>query len=231
MAIKEWVGVLIALGMLFGSFDMIFAAERGTITGKVVLAGAPPQPKKIPVTKNKAKCGTEKLSEDLVVGPDKGVRWAVVSLVGATTGGPAHKAVLDQKGCQFIPHVVVVPAGTKLTILNSDRILHNIHTYSTENPAINKAQPGFRKKMKVKFSKPEIVKVACDAHSWMTGWIVVADTPTAVTDEKGSFTLADVPAGTYTLKVWHELLGEQTNKEVTVKAGEGAKVTLEMVLE
>lgn len=230
---NRWVGVVVALGVLLGGFIVvgvslkaISAAAEGTIVGKVVFAGTPPPPKKIPVTKDTAKCGTEKLSEGLVVGPDKGVKWAVVSLVGAK-GKPSESAVLDQRGCQFIPHVVVMAAGGSLDILNSDGILHNIHTYSTKNPSINKAQPGFKKKMTEKFTQPEIIKVTCDAHPWMAGWLVVADSPTAVTDEKGSFKLANVPAGTYKLKVWHEGLGEQT-KEVTVKAGEEVKVTFEL---
>jgi len=224
------MGVALEFLFLAGGFalwpDDEAMAQTGTISGTVKFVGTPPTPKKIPVTKDTAKCGTEKLSEELVVGPDKGVKWAVISLVGAR-GKPSGPAVLDQKGCWFIPHVVVMPAGGSLDILNSDGILHNIHTYSTKNPAINKAQPGFKKKMTEKFDQVEIVKVTCDAHPWMSGWIVVADTPTAVTDEKGSFKLANVPAGTYKLNVWHEVLGEKT-QEVTVKAGEEAKVTFEL---
>ncbi len=227
---KRWMGVALTFLFLAGSFALWpgdeAVAQTGTISGTVKFIGAPPAPKKISVTKDTAKCGSEKLSEELVVGPDKGVKWAVVSLVGAK-GKPSGPAVLDQKTCQFIPHVVVVPAGGTLDILNSDGILHNIHTYSTKNPSINKAQPGFKKKMTEKFAQPEIIKVTCDAHAWMSGWIVVADSPTAVTDERGSFKLANVPAGTYKLKVWHESLGEQV-KEVRVKAGEEVKVTFEL---
>jgi plastocyanin len=199
----------------------------GTIIGVVKFAGTPPPPKKISVTKDTTQCGQEKLSEELVVGPEKGIKWAVVSLVGVKRGKPSKNAVLDQKGCWFIPHVVVVPAGETLDILNSDGVLHNLHTYSARNPSINKAQPGFKKKMEEKFSQPEIVKMTCDAHPWMAGWIVVADMPTAVTDERGSFTLADVPAGTNKLKVWHEVLGEKT-LEATVKAREEVEVTFEL---
>lgn len=231
---NRWVGMIVALGGLLGGFivvgislEALSAAATGTIVGTVKFVGTPPSPKKITVTKDTAKCGTEKLSETLVVGPEKGIRWAVVSVLGAKMEKPSEPPVLDQKGCQFVPHVVVMPAGGSLDILNSDGILHNIHTYSTKNPTINKAQPGFKKKMTEKFAQPEIIKVTCDAHPWMAGWLVVAESPTAVTDEKGSFKLANIPAGTYKLKVWHEVLGEQT-KEVTVKAGEEAKVTFEL---
>ncbi|MEE9231504.1 MAG: carboxypeptidase regulatory-like domain-containing protein, partial [Acidobacteriota bacterium] len=162
--------------------------------------------------------------------PEQGLRWAVLSLAGAD-GIPAQAETaptLDQNGCQFIPHVVVVQAGKELTVLNSDGILHNVHTYSKENAPMNKAQPGFKKKMKVKFDQAEIVKVACDAHPWMSGWIFVSENPFATaTDESGSFELAGVPPGTYELRLWHESLGEQT-KQVTVKAGGETKISFEL---
>jgi len=122
---------------------------------------------------------------------------------------------------------VVVPTTGQLDILNSDGILHNIHTYGTANPSINKAQPKFKKVLTEKFTKPEILKAACDAHAWMTGWIVATDHPfVGVTDEKGNFTIKDVPPGSYKVEIWHETLGKQV-KEVSVKAKEEAKLTAE----
>ncbi|MBI3989902.1 MAG: carboxypeptidase regulatory-like domain-containing protein [candidate division NC10 bacterium] len=230
----QWQGVtfvtLVFVGGLVHGLGGEVLAQTGTISGMVKFTGTPPPPKKIPVTKDTAKCGEEKPSEELIVGKGGGLRNAVVSLVGVTTQPwtPAKNPVVDQKTCQFIPHVVIVPSGGSLDILNSDGILHNIHTYSTKNPTINKAQPGFKKKMTERFAQPEIVKVTCDAHPWMIGWIVVTEHPYyAVTDDRGSFTLANVPPGTYKLKVWHETLGEVT-KDVTIKAGEEAKVTVEL---
>ena len=140
----------------------------------------------------------------------------------------SQKVELDQKGCQYAPHVVVVPTTGELDILNSDGILHNIHTHSTANPAVNVAQPKFKKVLTQKFTKPEIIKAACDAHGWMSGWIVVTDHPfVAVTDDKGNFAIKDLPPGKYTVEIWHETLGKQV-KEVTVKAKEDAKLTLEL---
>ena len=104
-----------------------------------------------------------------------------------------------------------------MAVLNSDGILHNVHTVSEKNPSINKAQPGFVKSLSVSFATPEMVRMKCDVHGWMRGWILVTDDPAAVTDESGSFTVADVPAGTHEVTVWHEKLGRQT-KEVTVAA-------------
>ncbi|TAJ97527.1 hypothetical protein EPO44_12415 [bacterium] len=125
----------------------LLAASTGSISGRVVLVGDVPSPKKIKVTKDNEKCGSEILAEDLVVSPDRGTKNFVVSLLGVRGTGKAEKNwVFDQNGCVFRPHVLVVPAGGSVDILNNDGILHNFHTYSTKNSSVNKAQPGFKKK-------------------------------------------------------------------------------------
>ncbi|PYM17499.1 MAG: hypothetical protein DMD81_08720 [Candidatus Rokuibacteriota bacterium] len=117
----------------------------------------------------------------------------------------------------------------ELELKNSDDILHNIHTYSTANPTINKAQPKFKKTMTEKFEKPEVVKLTCDVHSWMLGWLAVVPSPYfGVTDQNGVAKLEGVPAGKQTVEIWHEQLGKQT-KDVDVKAGQTTKVSVEMV--
>lgn len=205
------------------------SAAGGTIAGVVKYAGDPPALKKIPPTKDKKVCGKAPIYDEslMVDKATKGIQWAVVSVQGAKGKWDGKGATLDQKGCMFRPHVLVAPPG-KITVLNSDKILHNFHSYSKKNPPLNRAQPGFRKKMKVEFKKGELVKITCDAHPWMTGWIVVTDHPyVGVTDEKGSFKIENVPPGTYTLEVWQETLGT-SKKKVTVKAGETVKVAFEL---
>jgi uncharacterized protein (DUF2141 family) len=82
--------------------------------------------------------------------------------------------------------------------------------------------------LEVKVEKPEVIEVKCDVHGWMHGWLVATETPYfAVTDNSGSFKLTDVPPGNYTVEVWHEKLGKNTQK-VTVKAKEEAKVNFEV---
>ncbi len=206
-------------------------SNGGTITGEVKLQGTAPAPKPIEVTKDKEVCGQHEIkTEDLVVGSNSGVENAVVSITTIAKGKPmpAAEAVLDQKGCQYLPHVLLFPAGTTVKINNDDGILHNLPTYSTKNPPITMAQPKFKKTIEAKFDQPEMVKVTCDAHGWMSGWFAVEDNPYyAKTDATGSFKLTDVPPGDYEVKVWHEKLGEKTQK-VTVPAGGEAKVTFEL---
>ena len=204
----------------------------GAISGLVVFDGSIPKPRKISVNKDLEVCGKESASEDLVISVDRGIRWAVVSLenLDARTPIKPDASVLDQKGCRFVPHVVIVPNGGRVDIKNSDGILHNFHTFSESNSPINKAQPKFKKVMTEEFGIPEFVKVACDVHSWMSGWIIVTKHPWyAVTDKKGKFKLENVPAGKHLLRVWHEKLGELYT-EVEVRAGEETKLPLSLKL-
>ena len=212
------------------AYESTIVADGGTISGDIKFAGTPPAAKTIKATKDQQACGTEVPDESLVVGPEKGIKNVVVRITDIKKGKKWDaKAVLDQKKCHFLPHVAIVPAGADLEILNSDGILHNFHTYSTLNPSINKAQPKFRPRMVEKFAKPEIIKLTCDDHPWMKGWLVVSDHPyVAVTDDRGTFELTGVPAGTYRVEIWHETLGTQV-KTVTVRGGGESTLNAEFV--
>jgi plastocyanin len=206
-------------------------ALAGDIVGKVKYAGTAPTPAKIQVTKDQAVCGkAEHSDESFLVGPDKGVKNVVVNINDPKDGKPyagAAKPTLDQNGCKFVPHIDIVPAGQEVTVINSDGILHNIHTFPKANPPFNKAQPKFKKEMPAKFDKPDIIQIKCDVHSWMSGWIVVAGHAYyALSDASGNFKIAGVPAGTYTLEYWHEKLGKQS-KSVTVPATGSVTADLE----
>jgi plastocyanin len=200
------------------------AQGGGTIEADVKYSGAP-QVEKLKVNKDTEKCGTEAVIEKVVVGGNKGLANAVVSVPGAK-GASKAKAVVDQHGCKFVPHVVVMQPG-ELEVKNSDDILHNLHTYSTANPSINKAQPKFKKTMTEKLEKPEFVKLTCDVHSWMLGWVAVVPGLAGVTDKDGVVKIENVPAGKQKIEVWDEVLGKQ-EKEVDVKPGQVTKVTFEL---
>ncbi|HEY7538620.1 MAG TPA: carboxypeptidase regulatory-like domain-containing protein [Methylomirabilota bacterium] len=230
---RKVIGALLAIALVTG---VALVANRpgpagaqggGTIEATVTYAGAPVV-EKLKVNKDTEKCGTEAVIEKIVVGPNKGLANAVVSVPGAKGGAPAAvKTTVDQHGCKFVPHVTAMMPG-EMDLKNSDDILHNIHTYSTANPSINKAQPKFKKVMAEKFEKPEMIKLTCDVHSWMLGWLAVMPSPFfGVTDANGAAKIDNVPAGKYTVEVWHETLGKQS-KQVEVKAGQVTKVAIEM---
>lgn len=207
------------------------SSSGGTIIGTVRFDGAPPAPRTFLPNKDTEVCGTaERSLDDLIVGEGLGIQNVIVSLADF----PAEKmdlsveAMVDQKGCVFNPRVVRVAAGAPLVFLNNDNIFHNIHTKGQENPPLNKAQPGFMKRIRETFSEPEIFEVACDVHSWMKGWVVVQEHPHyAVTDQEGAFVLPNVPPGSYVLEIWHETLGRKS-LEVTVV--DGQSVTTDFAL-
>ncbi len=223
-------GASLSLASVALGYDAGAVSNGGSISGTITFAGDAPEATVIEVTKDTKVCAqTQKYDESLVVGENKGIKNAVVSISNISNGKDFGEAmVLDQKECVYTPHIVLTPAGSELEILNNDGILHNIHTYSEANPAFNQAQPKFKKKLKKKFDQPEVVRVECDAHGWMKGWIVVMEHPYyAVTDGEGKFSLGDVPAGEYEVKIWHETLGE-TMQKVTVESGGDASLAVEL---
>jgi hypothetical protein len=228
---RKLIATVAGLALVVGGVALVggrtaTAQGGGTIEAEVKYNGAPVI-EKLKINKDVEKCGTEAVVEKIVVGGNKGLANAVVSVPEAKGAPTAKKITIDQHGCKFVPHVSATTPG-EVELKNSDDILHNIHTYSTANPSINKAQPKFKKVMTEKFDKPEIIKLTCDVHSWMLGWVAVMPNPYfGVTDTNGVTKIENVPAGKYKVDVWHETLGKQT-KEVEVKAGQAAKVAFEM---
>ncbi len=219
---KRLLPIFIAAAMILAFSGVAFA---GSVSGVIQFGGTAPQPKKFSVNKDVKICGKTPIFDHSLLVKDGGVSWAVVSIKGAKGGKwpkAMKKAVIDQNGCIYRPRVVVMKAGTKLTLKNSDKILHSIHSHpgKTGNSVANIAQPKFKKKLKMSkryFKKPGIIKITCDVHDWMKGYVVSAKHPFyAVSGNGGKFKIDNVPDGSYTLEIWHEKLGTKTMK-VTVK--------------
>jgi plastocyanin len=134
---------------------------------------------------------------------------------------PSAPAVLDQKGCQYVPHVMGIMVGQQYRILNSDGVLHNVHTLPKINRGFNKPMPPTMKETTTTFDKEEaIFNIKCDVHPWMNAYVSVFTHPFfSVTGKDGKFTISGLDPGTYTLTAWHERLGTQT-ATVTVAANE-----------
>ena len=215
--LARWLlAVLVATGLgCVAATDASAAAIKGTVQ---FVGGAVDQ-KKLPVTVDQFVCGKDKDAEDLALSPQRGIRNAVVSLAtplpGAKWEFSTAAVFLDQKQCVFMPRVILVPVGGTVEFLNSDRLLHNLHSASKSNPTFNRTQPKGRA-IPITFAKPEIVRIGCDLHGWMRAWVVVAEHPFyAVTGASGEFALNNLPPGKYTLSVWQERLGTVT-RDVTV---------------
>ena len=197
----------------------------GSISGAVKYDGKAPAAKKLLISKDVKVCDVhEKFSEDFIVSAAGGLQNVFVQVLGAKgeVTIPKERPTLVQKGCQFSPHVQVIPAGSRMNIMNEDGIAHNLHTLSVENPSFNRLQPGVKKRMitrKNDLAIPEIIPLKCDLHGWMKAWIIVADHPYhAISDQEGSFQISGIPPGTYTVQFWHETLG-LLSQEVTVETG------------
>ncbi|MCH7813622.1 MAG: carboxypeptidase regulatory-like domain-containing protein [Planctomycetes bacterium] len=220
---------------LHAGYEETELQESGTIVGVVSFEGAVPKPKTLTITTQDPPCHKDPIpSEALVVSQDKKVQWAVASIKKIASGKPLppedpdNPVVLDQQGCRFHPHVVVVPKRRTLRIFNSDNILHNVNIRARKNQPLNRGMPAKVKQMDVSFKRPEKIRVSCDVHDWMGAWIVVAEHPYyAVTGSDGTFRLENVPVGIHTVQIWHETLGKQ-EQEVVVKAGEETRVEFVM---
>jgi plastocyanin len=140
---------------------------------------------------------------------------------GKTWPAPGKPVVLDQKGCQYVPHVMGIMVGQAYRILNSDGILHNVHALPKINKGFNRAMPPTVKEATATFDKPEqVFQIKCDVHPWMSAYVGVFTHPFfSVTGTDGKYTIAGLDPGTYEITLWHERLGTQT-ASVTVGANE-----------
>lgn len=202
----------------------------GTITGKVTYAGKVPTRTILP-TKDQDVCGDLREEPEVRVDGEGGVEDAIVFLQGVESGKAwteeAKTPVLDNKSCVFEPHVQAVPAGS-LAINNSDPVLHNTHGFYGRRTAFNIALPNQNAPVDVDLKRPGQVRVECDAHGWMLGWVYVVDNPyVMVTEEGGSFEIADVPPGEYTL-IANQAYTGPIEMTVTVEAGETVEVPIEL---
>ena len=215
--------------------------DGGKISGVVKFEGEVPEKKKLEITKDPKVCGvTEKFDESLVVGDGMALKNTIVYLMDISQGKDFDKDAkveIDQKECRFDPHVQIIPVGTVLTMLNNDKATHNVHIFGTKknNTEINIQQTKNRKKMRLTRFKSKNaegpVEVKCDIHGWMKAWVAYVPHPYfAVTNEKGEFTLEDVPAGTYKLGYWHEACGTNNKEPVTVTVTAGGEVKQDFTL-
>jgi plastocyanin len=201
-------------------------SATGTIKGHVVFTGKPPGNAVIRMGVD-PKCsdlnvGKRVLQESALVTADGSVGNVFVRLEGSfgRTRVPAEPVVIDQRACVYRPRVVGMRVGQMLQVRNDDDLLHNVHSSSAAGNSFNVGQP----KAGIVYSftpKAEeiMLTLGCDVHRWMTAYVAVVAHPYfAVSGSDGMFELGKVPAGTYTIKTWHERFGELT-KKVTVRPG------------
>jgi hypothetical protein len=201
--------------------------DEGTITGKVSFDGTPSPSKKIDMSQDAYCAGApgEKTTDDVIVADGK-----LANVFVYVKGGPVDKntfptpsdpVVLDQQGCRYHPRVLGVQINQTFKVTNSDNTTHNIHPSPRVNQEWNQMQAQGAPAIEKKFpNKETMIPVKCNQHPWMKANVGVLGHPCfAVSAKDGSYTIKNVPPGTYTLVFWHEVFGEQT-QSVTIAAKE-----------
>jgi hypothetical protein len=197
----------------------------GTISGKVTYEGTPAKAKTIDMSKEPS-CAkqheTPVTTEGVVTGPNNTLANVVVYIsAGAPDeSAPSQPVKFEQKGCQYIPHVLAFQVNQPLEIVNDDQTSHNIHPRPTINREWNKSQPSGSPPDIEKYDKPEFIPVKCNIHPWMSGqFAVMKNSHYAISSGDGAYSLPNLPPGKYTVTAWHESYGDQT-MEVTIAGAE-----------
>ncbi len=215
---------LVALSVWPG---VTFAAS--SVTGTVTFEGKAPPLKPLTMDADPA-CAKKHSgpvpSEMLVLGSGNTMGnilvWVSKGLpAGKTWPAPKTPVTLDQKGCQYVPHVQGIMVGQTYRILNSDGILHNVHALPKINKQFNRAMPATLKEATATFDKEEAVfQIKCDVHPWMSAYVGAFTHPFfSATGTDGKFTISGLDPGTYEITAWHERLGTQ-KASVTVGAND-----------
>jgi plastocyanin len=206
----------------------------GTVTGKIVVDGSVP-PAEIIRLDADPKCvalaeGEERRAEYVVMGDGNTLQNVFVyvkdGLPARMYPVPSEPVVLDQQKCRYVPRVLGIQVGQQLTIRNSDPLLHNVRAEGAINETFDVGTPVQGVEVKRTFVTREVmVPFKCNVHAWMNAYVGVLEHPYfAVSDASGRFSLPQLPPGTYTIEIWHERFGTQT-QQVTVTAQETKDLT------
>ena len=219
------------------AYKEVEVSNGGSISGTVAFAGKDTPAKVYKITKDNAVCGTGSREVDYIRVVDGKLMDSVVYLEKVKEGKPfpanLSEEIIDQKACEFLPFLQVMRNNTKISSINQDPILHNVHTYEiigrTKKTVFNVSQPEPSTVSKtVKLRRGMGMKVECDAHDFMHSFVFVARNPYfARVAEDGSYTIDNVPPGNYTIKVWHGTLqGEKAKVEIAAGASTSVDFTV-----
>jgi hypothetical protein len=213
--------------MILAAVYFVAAAnvDAGTITGDVTFVDSPPKMAPVKVTKDQDYCGETLPDESYLVDANGGLKNVVVFVEPAQAAIPADPQklnMIENTGCRYAPRVIAMQKGERLRVKNNDPKLHIPHSYLNEKTVFMLSLP-FKNTIldaTQKIRDAGILKLVCDTHAWMLGFVHVFDHPFfAVTDDKGAFSIPNVPAGTYTLKAWHEDAGVRSHEVVVAESG------------
>lgn len=201
------------------------AAQTGSITGTITTAAKGPAP--IRVTIDQRVCGDNLPDEAIVVDAQGHLANAVVILTGVKRTGPTEALVSNEK-CRFAPRVQIVRPRGAVRTTSKDAILHTTQAQQDGGrPIFNVALPVPGINVTKPVGPAGIIRLSCNTHPWMRGWLIVTDDAAAVSGADGRFTLTGVPPGTYEARVWHETL-KGTPQKITVVAGKLTHINFQL---
>ncbi len=147
--------------------------------------------------------GTVNVEVRDAVGAAVGDAVVVLDPAERAPAGARESIQIDQVNQQFVPRVTVIRAGTATAFPNSDRVRHQVYSFSPANTFALKLYAGSPKTL-VPFDKPGIVTMGCNIHDSMVAFVLVVDTPYFGKSNSAGSVVLKVPGGRYRLRVWHE---------------------------
>ena len=220
------MGRLLTLG-IFGACACaaLGAQATGSITGTITTSAKGLAP--VRVTIDQKICGAELPDNAVVVDGQGHLANAVVILTGVKRPAAAETTVVNEK-CHFAPRVQIAKPNANVRTTSKDPILHTTNAQQENGKTIfNVALPIAGLNVTKPIGGAGTVRLSCNTHPWMRGWLVVTDEAAAITGADGRFSLDNIPPGTYELRVWHETLKSAPQK-VTVVAGKPTELSLRM---
>lgn len=214
-----------------GAYEGTSIGNGGELSGTIKIKGPVPPNKVAKVLHNPDVCGETVEDEAYVVNrANQGVQNVLVSIEGITKGKKRVSttlALVNQK-CRFVPHALAGMPGDFVEVKSNDPVLHNTHLKFGGNTFLNVVMPPGGRNIKKEITQAGIIKVKCDAHTFMNADLYVMESPYfALTDDNGSFRISDIPPGKYKVKIMGEGYLEM-EKEVTIGPGEKKSMTADI---
>jgi len=208
-------------------YEVIEFKNGGSLSGKAIFKGDNiPQDETLTLTSEQDLCGDTLPAKKYVINSNKEIKNVIVYLADIRAGRktPPDPVIIDNIICAFEPLVSVGFLGNVVINRNTDPVLHNFHGYIRKRTTYNIAIPEKGMDVERQMKGLGLMTLRCNPHPWMRAYVYIFNHPyAAVTNEKGEFSIIDIPAGSYEVRAWHEGFGDISLGKAMVKAGNGTR--------